>query len=463
MPNASYWIALPPLPLREVGSAFVESLEHYVARTAWTAGISGNAVLSMALGSQTPCLTSASGLIGPSPLFATRLVALERLIRNPNLRCGTFYVLKDVLTGSALGKCGTQQRWCPECLADWDCQNSYEPLAWSIDALTRCPMHNCDIENVCRRCDAIQQLPCLYERRRFCRRCNYSLAGLGRQSKRPEYLHWIDSQVQEIVRVCATPGQEPIASGLHDELFSGLLRSARRRAIPPAIRSEMHSIERTRKSGKMTFRTLFNLCALQGVSIRTLLLSPDEATSEPMFDYWSGFHSLNCDYGRSKAKIEAFSYVCACLLARPEGAALVPTMMLLRAIKLNRDVARDRAPETYHGYESAYRAQASGSNRLAIERAFRVAKRCFANRPLGNGPIIEVAQVVYNQGNVSCEIALSVSRGQEWMERAYRAALAMHGHSALAEHAWMRMGPPERTALRGSGSSGQDERTTEAV
>src|SRR5690242_14571224 len=100
------WTALPPLPLRNIGTPWVESLEHYVSRLARVAGAGMRRLFCLAPPYDEPGrhpLMSRSSFCGPGKTYERRIANLQALTGVSSLSCGTFYTLNALLAEGAVG------------------------------------------------------------------------------------------------------------------------------------------------------------------------------------------------------------------------------------------------------------------------------------------------------------------------------------------------------------------------
>lgn len=373
------WSALPPLPLMGESSSLVESAEHYVARLAWTVGVTirslcpltysahGNRKRDQALG--------ASGFCGPGRQFKRRIMHIEQLTGSDRVRCGSFWVVDELLAVTGVGRDTKQQRWCPECFRDWN-EYSWEPLIWMVELQQTCPVHACDLESNCRRCGYAQPTGRDYRKRRQCYRCAAALGGSGRAGARPTYLAWAEQRLAELVELCATPGQEQIPFERYDAFVRGLFEISQEQPhLPATLRAAVARMRSNAVRGRVTLRTLVNLCALQGITIPQMLLDPQIAASRPLIDLWGDYKALEFPNGRHASKIHAYRRYISEMLKKCGKRYLPPMAVVLRKMKLNRDLAREMCVECYEAYEAAYQRQGAYSSRVHADRAFGHAVR----------------------------------------------------------------------------------------
>lgn len=425
------WSILPPLPLMGVGTPQVESVEHYVSRLAWTVGVSVQTLRSLSA----PCDDSgarqvggASRFCGPGKYFRKRVENLERLTGVDTVRCGSFWVIDDVLAVTGVGRNSKRHRWCPQCFLEWDETHSWEPLAWIVDLQLTCAVHGCDLESQCRDCGSAQYIGKGYPRRRQCQRCQSSLSGRGRNSARPAYFAWTEERLAELIQLCATPGQAPISFSAYEAFVRGLVDERRyERDQPATVRAAISRVRSNAVRGRVTLRTLVNLCALQGISMIDMLLDPQAAASRPLIDLWAGYRSLELPNGKHAAKMAAYSQCIDEIMKRCDGLYLPSMKVIMRRMKLNRDLARELCVDAYEAYEEAYQRQGPYSTRVHIERAFLCAMEAFEApdfNPFGPCDIRKVARRVAVASNFTLKRAQLIARAALYSRRALERAKA---------------------------------------
>lgn len=361
------WPILPPLQLRGVGTPFVESYRHYLSRLSAATGVRLQPLVALARNSAPSDVFDSPARSGwfqvPTALEAL-LFGLERLTGSPDIRCGSFWVLKNVLRNGACGRSTGIRRWCPECYANWN-RDSYELMIWDVAILLNCPIHGCALETSCRVCGAKQSQITIYRRRRHCTRCGAALGGAGFRAESTKCQIWVDRQVMDLVELCATPGTRALPASTFETYLSGVVDSAQKQPTRPALLAAIVRLG----SRQPTIRTLVNLCALQGVHVTDALLNPSFAGSKPLFASWCRWEGLPLGMGPHESKVVA---VCGCLeqiLAQCGDGYLPPMDLVLRRGAMNRSVLRELAPELYEKYVAKYEAQGTYTVRLGLQRA----------------------------------------------------------------------------------------------
>lgn len=165
-----------PVPLLGVGTPWVESLASYIRRLALAHGVSARQLLLATLGVRAP-----GQLNGYSGFAATVVERLGVLTGQVNLVHGTLLRLRNVLSVNAINSIAITRRWCPSCIADDLDRNEpgYDPLFWSIKAVSLCSKHDAWLVSACSHCLAPQlYLPYGGVPRTHCSRCKRPLSAL---------------------------------------------------------------------------------------------------------------------------------------------------------------------------------------------------------------------------------------------------------------------------------------------
>lgn len=447
-PPTFSWTVLPPLALFGVGTALVESAEHYAARLAHTIGVSVRVLFSLPPPYDEPGyrqVGGASRFCGPGRGFKRRVENLERLTGTDTIRCGSFWVIDDILAVTGAGRNSKRHRWCPQCFLEWDEATSWEPLIWIVDLQLTCPVHGCDLECLCRNCGSNQNVARDYNQRRRCQRCKASLSGRGKITRRPSYFAWAEGRLAELIQLCGTPGQAPFSFSNYEAFVRGLAARKRGKERPPAtVRVAIGRIQSNAVRGRVTLRTLVNLCALQGISITEMLLDPQMASSRPLIDLWAGYQALEFPNNSHAAKIAAYGQCIEEMLKQCKGRYLPSMRIVMRRMKLNRDLVRELCVDLYEAYEEAYQKQGAYSTRVHAERAFLRAIEEFeapSFNPFAPCDTRKVARRVAALSNLTFEHAQSITRSalhtRRALERA-KAKLLELPPDKFAEGLWLR-------------------------
>lgn len=199
-------VALPPrsrlcsLDPIGVGTPLVEGLSSYIARLADAHAVSVGDLMGRELWPLTSSSLSSpkrgrrprshgfhaqTYVINGSRKPSQRVVAaVEKATYRTGLRSLTLLPFDGVLSHQHLFR--TLRSWCPACYEEWRTANQaiYEPLLWSFDLVTVCPVHSRSLETHCRACGRVQPPLAVFSRPGYCSQCQQWLGGSG-LSRRP--------------------------------------------------------------------------------------------------------------------------------------------------------------------------------------------------------------------------------------------------------------------------------------
>lgn len=195
--------------------------------------------------------------------------------------------------------------------------------------------------------------------------------------------------------------------------------------LPATLRAAVARMRSNAVRGRVTLRTLVNLCALQGITLPEMLLDPQVAASRPLIDPWGDYKALEFPNGRHGSKIEAYRQYMGDMLRRCKGRYLPPMPPVLRRMKLNRDLAREMCVELKEAYEGTYQSQGAYSSRVHADRAFGHAVRNFDGEnfnPFAPCDARRLARRVAAQAKVQLATAESVTRAAVHSRRALELA-----------------------------------------
>lgn len=205
--------ALNPIGL---GTPLVESLTSYVMRLADAHSLTPMALLS---GECLPSLRpsfyekgkllychlnndwwqyAARTLNGLNQATWSWVTLLERLTLRKDLSHLTLLPWQPVLSSRGLMR--YERAWCPQCYADWETQGHtlYDPLLWTLQVITHCPQHGCQLQTRCPNPDCGRSALALHARGQpgYCPYCSRSLGRSGTvEILPPSNALWIASQV----------------------------------------------------------------------------------------------------------------------------------------------------------------------------------------------------------------------------------------------------------------------------
>ena len=368
------WTALPPLALRGIGTSNIESLQFYVHRLMWTTGIPFF-LLARECGQNDIEKRTRASIYYQGHGLTDRAVALtygvERLTGVEYLRCGTLWALSNIISaGSGLGR-RWRRRWCPLCYEEWSA-SSYEPLIWEIELLGCCPIHSCRMESRCSSCGSQQGRSNQIERRLFCNRCGDFLGKGAVVPLRPSFAWWVDEQIGQLVEFCATPRAKPAVWSTYCKFVGSLKATAKRVGgskgeIGVSLKGFDYGVRR--HAYKPTVRTLVNLCALHGVSMREFLNAPSDATGPGLFDCWAGLNYLPVP-SASQAQRVYLATRCMKDFIDLKPSYLPPVTLLLKRFQVKSVLVRDAIPLVFDRYQEKQKKQFSSPLSSGLARAY---------------------------------------------------------------------------------------------
>lgn len=364
------WTILPPVGLRGVGTNLVESPEHYLARLSQACGTSPHK-----LAEQIWIASGRPTVKGRDPRRAWTLLpesafmeTVGRMTGQHDLECGTLLTFRHILSDGWTG--GSRlRRWCPVCFLDWQENSSWEPLAWMVPFLTRCPVHETRLESNCLRCGARQRSRRSYRLRRKCAACRSPLGWHVKPDSMTHIERWVDGVVLDFVSMCADPDIRPIPYARVNELLRYVANDQTFRPRHFATFSRRLRLE---CRGRLTLVTLVNLCALLGMRPRDLLLAPVEAFSPRLFEDWSEFIELPLRYSKRAVEMKRAARVLERLSSNCRQ-PLLPLQSVLAEFDLLDGLLGDAFSPAIAAYTKAFKAQSQPPDSTLFYRTVKTA------------------------------------------------------------------------------------------
>lgn len=216
-----------------VGTPMVESLTGYIVRLAETHCVSagllywkeirplagkGNIFTFRITTDNGYSTHTINGLGAPAADFVR---VLELLTGRRNLRFLTLLTWAQVLPRHSLLR--RSRAWCEHCLQAWHRakQPMYEPLLWTLQAVTVCPYHRCLLRHVCPHCAKPVGPLDWRSRAAYCSRCEQTLVprALSAIRQRPStelrWATWVARTVGELLaaapQISCPPGRARLA------------------------------------------------------------------------------------------------------------------------------------------------------------------------------------------------------------------------------------------------------------
>jgi hypothetical protein len=193
-------------------------------------------------------------------------------------------------------------------------------------------------------------------------------------------VNWVETQVSDMVAICADPEQPPISGDTFQIFVKELLRS-----LPDECRREpnvSNSINRLTRlnnpstGGKIALHTLINACALQGISVRELLLRPREAACAPLRGGWGGYRALQHGTDNELDKERIMQICLAGLLSNGDIRCLPRLTLIALEIDENAIVSLGRGSALYGRYLQRYRQQGTTEKLVVADADFVAALDC---------------------------------------------------------------------------------------
>ena len=418
-----FWTLLPPLELRGIGTPLVEDVDHYISRMLAASGITMRQMCKLLLSTRLNSSQTQLMLIAvPSSRSGAAIARLAEMTGNEHLRCGSFSNVAAVLNISATGRTQRKRRWCPVCYAEWDGDLSWEPLAWRIAIQLRCPRHGCPLEDTCRHCGCWQGNPATYRTRRNCRRCRESLGGNPAATQFPDSVAFAEACCADLISLCADPEQQAIPISAYDQFLASLRESfdverlsKSSLALSLDMSQQKHILFRHTRAYRTSIRRIVELCALQGILPRDLLLRPVEAGGGTLANWRGDAVAVPLPFGEFAEKVGPFARIAKKLLAHAATDYLPALRVLLKAAKLPRNIAVEMDPGEYARYQLAYEKQGSSEQRVHGDRASRCAlaaiKAGVYPGPKKERWIRSMAGYVAKEANVTTIVARRAIRG----------------------------------------------------
>lgn len=407
---------------RQIGTALVESVEHYVSRLAWISGVDVRALCSKErhfVEQRRGGDTRIARVRGPRWTYKQKIQVLEQFTGLQTIRCGSLIVLDEVLISRALYRHSACRHWCPECFKDWEDDDSWEPLIWQSAPDIGCPIHGCDLLSRCECCLSTQRLSERYERRRHCWCCGAGLAGDGVRSTRTDYHRWMQHQMCDLVRFCSTDGQERVPASRYATFLNGLaFLPSIRENLPWPIKLALRRANSNRRDNRATLETLMNVCALQGVSVVKMLVDPVGASSRSLIDLWEGYRSIEFPGKPCSVRVRVFDECLNEVLFNCRRMYLPPAQFFLREMRFRHRLIGDFS-DAYEQYECL---RTSKGRLLYSKRAFRYALELLRQgSPETTGELSITAIAI----RVATHAKISITRAEQLTRVAFHSKVAI--------------------------------------
>jgi transposase-like protein len=374
-----YWPPFPLVPLHGIGTDNVESLAHYCSRLAWISGISLStfiaALQASPHGGEKGCCNTASSFCGPGKNYVSLIDRIETGTGNYTLRHGSFWAMQQVLGNTGFNRESRHRRWCPLCVRDWNPDYSYDPLSWTVSLFTTCAIHGCELIDRCPHCSASQFHVSPQDCKSKCRLCARSLSTEPTYVTHTKFMQWIQLQIADLVKMCATPMTQQIPASnfivFVGNVYKHALSSRRinRRMAKLVGRVFSRSLEH-----KPSLRMLLNVCALQGVSITDALTNPREASSAPLLNAWKNYDYFPLPRGMDPQRLRLAAYCLGAILSELHDVYVPPiASAVLLNVMVPGPVVKEAFPDLYTDYLRRLHSQSHYSKARLYAKCFEAA------------------------------------------------------------------------------------------
>jgi|GEM_PF-856594 len=370
--------SLFPLQPLGLGSAEVESFNSYYLRLALahslTAGQLSRMLLPWRLGAAGATLqhlrhdghgVSLCGLTDQTRAHV-RLVAT--LTGVDDLDRTTFLSLRKVVTTSQRHSLRTSRAWCSACIAEARAAGDppYDRLAWTVQALRRCPYHRILLSTSCPTCAASQPFFSRATPLHICHECRNDLMqspSMWTYIAEPGYA---ERDTYELVEAIARgqllfKGGNPMrrfARELHRHFPSSKMN-------PASARIALDMADR----GLSTLFTLFKAAHVAQVPLVTLLSEPEVAAAAAANLGFRGYEEPSYPHPRQQAAVaRRVRQELRQALARPPEDEIEPFIVFARRLGVTCGFIRGREPELCRQYASRREQFRLASKAANVER-----------------------------------------------------------------------------------------------
>lgn len=270
-----------------LGTPLVESLISYSARVAADLGLTLVAFVRAVLPQFVrPSRLEGHSTVGELLAVGVGLNGMQRVARSWASDLGTLVGFDlSMLTCSpwseAVAAHGLLRTWlahCPKCLEEFAKRGEvYEPLAWSLNAITHCPVHGCELRVACSRCGGRQRPLRLAGRPGICGTCGSWLGGNA-----PDLSSDVAAEISRQVASLLT--QPPRLAGIRSSLEQAIGQAGSQKALARSLPFPVAELSQWRRGVRRpSLLGLVRLCSLGSwqlqpfVDGRLELITPDLA------------------------------------------------------------------------------------------------------------------------------------------------------------------------------------------
>lgn len=296
-----------------LGTAAVESLTGYISRLAETHGVTPRILMAHELvpllgrerltrpvngGLSSFLSKDTRSLNGTGRLAQDMVAVLQTLTLRQDLRFLTLLTWEPVLPSRGLLR--RNRVWCPVCYHSWwqTGQIIYEPLLWSLEVVTICPIHHCYLMSTCPYPDCQMPQPILgpHTQPGHCSHClrwlGLPLQDLPSKSKAvPEnedaWQTWVTQETGALLATAADIPSEPTLQNIYNSVNRWIDRITQGNADAFArllqVSPSSISCWRSQRQ-RIQLGILLRLCHLLGTSLRHIFTQGSNAVVESNFN-----------------------------------------------------------------------------------------------------------------------------------------------------------------------------------
>ncbi len=172
--------------------------------------------------------------------------ALKKLTMRDDLRYLTMLPWKRIISHRQLIR--PKRAWCPGCYEEWHRNDGtiYEPLIWSLVAITACVRHQRRLRSRCHQCSSELRLLASRSRPGYCNICQAWLGELNSAASDAEKLvdseelrrqQWVETQISELLKSVPATISSPQSSILANSISRSIRNSPFKNELAFARRS----------------------------------------------------------------------------------------------------------------------------------------------------------------------------------------------------------------------------------
>lgn len=201
-----------------------------------------------------------------------------------DLRLGSLYHLRSVISNMKSAAIQKYRRWCPSCLVEMreTDVDIHIPLMWQICIAKYCGKHRLQLREVCPKCGAKQYQVCCLIPLDQCANCGAdlcmpSISSIIDTKMNNFEITWVNRNIEELIIAGNTPLE--IADSAFARFIGRFLESYGIEYVSKVLTGYSHPTIRqwARARYQPTLPTLFDVCGKANISVALLLREPEIA------------------------------------------------------------------------------------------------------------------------------------------------------------------------------------------